>query len=90
MMEANPDKFQIMLLSKQKNIPDFKLEVNGNILSGESHVKLLRVDIDQNMNFNYHVENLCTKAGRQLGALGRIRHVLDDESKSSITRSFII
>ena len=52
--------------------------------------KTTGVEIDQRMNFTPHIENICSKAGRQLGALGRIRRILDDESKLSITRSFII
>jgi hypothetical protein len=89
MMEANPGKFQVMLLSKSKNETDFSLEIDGNILKGENHVKLLGVNIDKHMNFNYHVDELCVKAARQLNALGRLRHLLDQDSKIAILKSFI-
>ena len=41
MMEANPDKFQVMLLSKKETNSSFNLDVNGSTLIGEPNVKLL-------------------------------------------------
>ena len=84
MMEAIPGKFQVMLLTKSKTDIDFTINVNGNILKGEKHVKLLGVIIDNHMDFNFHVDQLCVKAARQLNALARIRHLLDTESNLSI------
>lgn len=45
MMEANPSKGE----------HDFKIDINGNSLQGESSVELLGVTIDKHMNFNMHV-----------------------------------
>ena len=84
MMEANPSKFQVMLLTKSKTDTDFTINVNGNIMKGEKHVKLLGVNIDNHMDFNFHVDQLCVKAARQLNALARIRHLLDTESNLAI------
>jgi hypothetical protein len=89
MMEANPNKFQVMLLSKSQNVSDFSLDIDGNTLMGEDNVKLLGVNIDNRLNFNYHVDILCSKAARQLSALARIHYLLDEDSKISIIRSFI-
>ena len=52
-------------------------------------MKLLGVQIDNHMNFHYHVDQLCRKAARQLNALARIHRLLDSESKLAIVRSFI-
>lgn len=90
MMEANPDKFHVMLLSKpSKGEIDFNININGNSLQGESNVELLGVIIDKHMNFNMHVKKRCAKAAGQLNALGRLRQFLDTESKIAILRSFI-
>jgi hypothetical protein len=35
-------------------------------------VKLLRIDIDYQLNFNYHIKNICRKAYQQLNVLKRI------------------
>ena len=34
--------------------------------------KLLGINIDRELSFNYHVSNLCIKAGRKISALARI------------------
>ena len=89
MMEANPSKFQVMLFTKSKTDIDFTISVNGNILKGEKHVKLLGVNIDNHMDFNFYVDQLCVKAARQLNAFARIRHLLDTESNLAILSSLI-
>ena len=81
MIEANPYKFQVMLLTKSQTDIGFTINVNGNILKGEKHVKLLGVNIGNHMNFNYHVD--------QLNALARIQHLLDSDSNLAMLRSFI-
>jgi hypothetical protein len=35
-------------------------------------VKLLGIDIDYQLNFNYHIKNICRKASQQLNVLKRI------------------
>ena len=88
-MEANSGKFQLMLLHETRTLTDFSIVVNGNTLVGEKHVKLLGVDIDNHLDFHFHIDTLCTKAVRQLDALARIHCLLARESQIAIIRSFI-
>ena len=90
MMEANPDKFQVMLLSKKEMEKPFSITLNGNTLKSDTCVKLLGVYIDNHLNFKYHTDQICQKASRQLNALCRIHKILDSDSKMAIIRSFII
>ena len=89
-MEANPGKFQCMLLSnnKNKNSP-FELVINDIVIKGEESVKLLGVYIDKKLNFHEHISYICRKAGAQLNALSRISQSLDQQSKLSLVRCFI-
>ena len=51
-MEANPSKFQCMLLSSKQSAYDgFALDFNGINITGESSVKLLGVYIDKHLDF---------------------------------------
>ena len=90
-MEANPGKFQYMLLSnsKNKNSP-FELVINDIVIKGEESVKLLGVYIDKKLNFHERISYICRKAGAQLNALSRISQSLDQRSKLSLVRCFII
>ena len=69
-MEANPDKFQVTLLSKPKHGPsyDFGITVGDN-------VKLLRDFIDMLKNFSYHTGQhgqSFSKDSRQLNGFLRM------------------
>ena len=88
-LEANPNKFQSMLISSnaQKD-NDLQIEVNDNVITAT--LKILGIQIDCKLNFNGHIDFLCTKAGRQLNALQRIRGSLDYVCRMSIYNSFII
>ena len=90
-LEANPNKFQSMLISP--NAPkdnDLQIEVNDNVITATSTMKILGMHIDSKLNFNGHIAFLCTKAGRQLNVLQRMRGSLDYVSKMAIYNSFII
>ena len=68
-MQANPDKFQAIMLGK----PGFEncksLFLNGTEIKCEDSVKLLGVTIDFLLNFDLHVSNICKKAARQINVL---------------------
>ena len=90
-LEANPNKFQSMLVSP--NAPkdnDLQIEVNDNVITATSTMKILGIHIDSKLNFNRHFAFLCTKAGRQLNVLQRMRWSLDYVSKMAIYNSCII
>ena len=39
-------------------------------------MKSLRVQIDQNMNWECHIQDICRKIASTLGAIKRIRHLI--------------
>jgi hypothetical protein len=63
--EANPDKFQAIAVGNKTHAktPVFKIE-SAEITCDEV-VKLLGIDIDYQLNFNYHIKNICRKASQQ-------------------------
>ena len=52
--------------------------------------KLLGVTIDKNLKFKKHILKQCKKAGKKLSALGRVCHILNLESRSSLMKAFIL
>ena len=89
-MQANPDKFQGMLLKGAKTVGDFAITVEGTEIAFVSEINALGVCIDDQLSFNAHVDRICTKAGRQVSALQRLTGVLDCESRLAIYKSFIM
>ena len=86
-MKANPSKFQAIILSRYEVSIDFVIA--GHQVKSEKSVKLLGVNIDDKLNFNLHVTNICKKAARQINALQRICKYVDQSSRLSIYESFI-
>ena len=86
-MEANPSKFQYTMLNSSNEAP---LVIENINIEPEQYVRLLGVYIDSNLNFTYHVDNLCKKASNQIRVLKRLSCNLDQVSRMQIFRSFIL
>ena len=86
-MKLNEDKCHLI-------IAGHKYE-NVWAMIGESRIwetdkqKLLGVHIDNQLNFKYHVNQICLKAGRKISALSRISHLLSQEKRRIIAKTFI-
>ena len=81
LMEANPDKFQFMLLGKSVIPEKESLKFSNVEIQCVTSVKLLGVTLDYKLNFNEHINFLAAKAGAQLSAVSRVRRFLDVDSK---------
>ena len=87
-LAANPTKFQTMLMcGNNKKVDDLNIIVENTKLESTSSIKILGVNIDSKLNFNDHVCDMCTKAGRQLNVLQRLKGSLDFDSRMVIYKS---
>ena len=62
MMKANPEKFQYIIFNRNKKDDVNVINVN-NVIESSPVVKLLGVHVDYNVSFNYHIHEICRKAG---------------------------
>ena len=62
-MVANPSKFQLMFLSKYKNIE--KKSFDGKTIKSSDTIELLGITLDKNINFKRHMQNICHKANNK-------------------------
>ena len=69
-MKTNPSKFQAICISRDNINIDF--DIGGQLIKSETNVKLLGINIDNKLNFNYHVSVICKKAARQINAFQRL------------------
>ena len=92
LMKANPEKFQLILLSRHADIDNnVSLKLNDVVLKPVDSVKLLGVMIDSKLNFNEHVLSLCKKASRNLKILLRLsKRISDERNKYCLLESFIL
>ena len=88
-MGANPKKFQLMFLGT-KNIVKKCLNINGFKCVSKTSILLLGINIDWKLNFNNHVNIMCSKATSKLKALFRLRCKLTFIQKMTLYNSFIM
>ena len=68
-MVVNPDKFQAIILDKRKrDHTDEHIIVDNQQIKVVSSVKLLGLQLDDKLNFNLHISNICKSAANQLNA----------------------
>ena len=71
-MVANPAKFRMMFLGKKVD-NKFHLNMNGKIVLEVEQVRLLGATIDNNLNFNSHTKEICSKVNQKTSALSGLR-----------------
>ena len=87
-MVANPSKFQLMFLSKYKNI-EKNMSFDGKTIKSSDTVELLGITLDKNINFKRHIQNICRKANNKTKALLRIRKFLNLEQAQVLAEAYI-
>ena len=55
---ANPDKFQSIILSRHY-VDKFDISLDGHVITQGNTLKKLGVTLDDKLNFNEHVHNMC-------------------------------
>ena len=88
-MIVNPDKCQSIIIDKKKQDHTKEtFEIRDKFIEASSSVNLLRVQIDDKLNFNLYITNICTSAAKQLNALIRLKQSLGFEAKKVLVNSY--
>ena len=89
-MIVNPDKFQVIFLDKgRSDNTNIEVKIGNEKIRSTSSVKLLRVHIDDKLNFNEHINKIYKSAGNELNALIRLKLFLGLKEKEVLVNSFI-
>ena len=84
-LEANADKCNLIASSKVL----VNIQISNIKVTSESRVKLLGIHIDNRLNFDCHVSQLCKKASKKLNALARIFKYVETSKHRVLVNSFI-
>ena len=79
-ISLNNDKTEFVIFRKPRGINDLnhiKIKLNGKRLSPSSHIKYLGILIDENLSWNFHINELSKKLNRANSMLSKIRHYVD-------------
>ena len=70
-MAFNPDKCEVLRVTKKKNIVNAHYTIHGTELQNVDSAKYLGVSIQESLSWKVHVNNICKKANCTLGFLRR-------------------
>ena len=83
-MQANPDKFKAIAVGKRTYGKNLTLKMFDAEIKCDEVFKLLGIDINYQSKFDFHISNLCRKAGQQLNVLKRLSPYLSKLNKLTI------
>ena len=82
-MIINPDKFQAIVLDKKKsNLTNIPLTIDNQTIKPVPSVELSGIHLDDKLNFNLHISNICRSAANQLNTLIRLKSYLNFNAKA--------
>ena len=91
-MIANLAKFQATILQNSRNSKTYepvKLEIGSTKSETKNTVKLLGITIDNKLNFEEHISELCKKASMQSNTISHLHRFMSKEQKEALINSFI-
>ena len=89
-MIANPSKFQAIILNKSRQTVEVTLAIKEKVIQTQNEIKLLGVTIDNKLNFEKHISNMCSRAGGQLNTLYRLSKFMSTNTIKAATSSFVM
>ena len=70
-MRFQPVKCNVMSITRKRSKTRYQYRLEGSVLAWVTSVKYLGVTISEDLKWNIHIGNICTKAYRTLGLLRR-------------------
>lgn len=74
-MSLNATKTNFLIFHYNNDKPtSFHVNINNKKITRRSEVKYLGIYIDENLNFKYHIDLLCTKVSKTIVIIAKLRH----------------
>ena len=89
-MVVNSDKFQAIVLNRKEAQATHKFVIDNKEIKTTNSIKLLGINIDDQLKFNEHISILCSRAAMQLNALSRLQKYMGKAEKEVVVNSFIL
>ena len=89
-MVVNSDKFQAIILNRKEAQGAHKLIIDNKEIKTTNSIKLLGININDQLKFNEHILILYSTAAMQLNALSRLQKYMGKSEKEAIINNFIL
>ena len=84
LMKSNPDKCHL-LVSRNDNVA---IRTGNFQIENTKSEKLLGIQFDNTLSFDYHLSEICKKASRKLYALGRVTRYMNLSKRKILMNAF--
>ena len=89
-MIANPVKFHALWIRKDRSVTSgVNISIQGKSIKSEDSVKFLGTKLENKLNVDSHISDLCNKAVTQLNVLKRLKSFIGFEERKVLGQSFI-
>ena len=92
-LTINTKKTKVMTFGSRYNIKksqNCEFSVNGEILHNVPTFRYLGINLDQTLNFNYHLKNVVNVISHKLYIFSKLRRFLDDRTSLLIYKTMIL
>ena len=90
LLKGNLHKYQTMTLKQNRTEGNTPLNFQGNTIESSDCLKLLGVTIDEQLNFNTHINEICKKASQRVGVMLRLKNLIPTNAKLTLYKSAIL
>ena len=90
MLQVNFDKYQCMLLGHKNKERTVNISIERENVEQSQSIKILGVHLDEQLNFSYHISEICKRTSRQVGILNRLRNLIPSNAKLHLYKSAIL
>ena len=90
-MIANPEKFHALIVKKDRSdTSGIPFEMKDHNIQSKTDVKLLGIKLDNRLNFDPHIADVCKKAATQLNVLKRLKSSIGLEERKLLLKILYI
>lgn len=90
LLKGNLSKYQTMTLKHNRTENNTPLHFQGNTIKSSDCLKLLGVTIDEQLNFNTHINEICRKASQRVGVMLKLKKLIPTNAKLTLYKSAIL
>ena len=90
MLKGNYSKYKTIAMQNKGKITNLSMSIQGSEIESTEKLSLLGVTIDNKLNFNHHINNVCKKASQRIGVLMRLKNLIPTEAKLQLYKAAIL
>ena len=89
-LKLNTQKTGFQFFTKNKNVTEPCLEINGTVIKKVEEVKFLGLLVDSKLTFKAHIHKLGTKMSQLAGVIGNAKHFLNQSQLMLLYNSLLV